>query len=71
MINSFIISGTIDAFIVPFERKLQKMPVNLAQISPNNPLQVNINTYLFCYFSQVGIHLVKHNKCPYVDNKLL
>ncbi len=38
MINVFIKSGTIKAFIVPFERKLHNVLVNLAQILTNNPL---------------------------------
>ncbi len=30
-------------------------------------MRINLNTYLFCYFSQVGIHLGKRNKHPYVE----
>jgi hypothetical protein len=71
MINCFITSEMIDAFIVPFEGKLSKVLVNLAQILPNNSLQVDLNTRFFCYFFQVGIHLVKWNKHPHVDDKLL
>jgi hypothetical protein len=71
VINCFLTSWMIDTFIVPLERKLQKVFVNLAQISTNNPLQVNINTCLLSYFSQVGIHFAKFVKHPYVDGKLL
>jgi len=46
------------------------MFVNLTQISTNNPMWVDINTCFFYYFSQVGIHVPKRNKCPYVYNKL-
>jgi len=35
------------------------MLLNLAQISTNNPLWVDLNICLFCYFFQVGIHLSK------------
>jgi hypothetical protein len=61
----------INTFIVPFERKLQKVLVNLAQISTNNPLQVDLNIRLLSYFFQVGIHLAKLVKHPYVNGKLL
>ncbi len=61
----------INTFIVPFEGKLQKLFVNLAQISTSNPLRVDFNTHLLCYFSQRGIHLAKLVKHPYVDRKLL
>jgi len=47
----------IDTIKVCFIGKLQKMLVNLAQILTQNPLRTNINTYLFYYFSQVGIRL--------------
>jgi hypothetical protein len=47
------------------------MFVNLAQILTDNALQVDFNTYLFYYFFQVGIHLGKWSKRPYVDDKQL
>jgi hypothetical protein len=46
------------------------MLINIAQISTNNPLWVNLNTCLFCYFFQIGIQLSKQNKRPYVNGKL-
>jgi hypothetical protein len=61
----------IDAIKVCCERKLQKVLVNFTQILTNNPLWVNLNICLFCHFSQVGIHLGKWSKRPYVDGKLL
>jgi hypothetical protein len=33
-------------------------------------LRVNLNAHFFCYFFQVGIHLGKLNKHPYIDDKL-
>jgi len=47
------------------------MLANLAQISTNNPLWVDLNIRFFCYFFQVGIYLGKWSKHPYVDGKLL
>jgi hypothetical protein len=63
-------SETINVIKVCFERKLWKVLINLTYILTNNPLWVNLNTHLFCYFSQVGIHLGKWSRCPYVDGKL-
>ncbi len=51
MINVFIKSGMIETFIIPFERKLHNVLVNLAQVLTNNPLQVDFNSHLFYYFS--------------------
>jgi len=47
------------------------MFVNFAQILTHNPLWVDFNTCLFCYFFQVGIHFSKWSKCSYIDGKLL
>ncbi len=59
MIKKVYQNWTIKAFNVPFEGKLHYVLVNFAQISTNKPLWINLNTYLFCYFLQVGFHLVK------------
>jgi hypothetical protein len=48
----------------------KKMFINLAHISTHNPLWVNLNTCLFNYFSQVGIHIGKQSKRPYINSKL-
>jgi hypothetical protein len=64
-------SETIDAIMAWFDGKLQKMLIYLTKISTHNPSQINFNTHLFCYFSQVGIHIGKRSKCPYIDSKLL
>jgi hypothetical protein len=61
---------TIGAIKVFFCKEAVKNVFNLAQILTHNPLQVDFNTYLFCYFSQVGILLGKRSKHPYVDSKL-
>jgi hypothetical protein len=43
-------SEMIDAITTLLDEKLQKMFVNLAQISTHNPLWVDFTTFLFCYF---------------------
>jgi hypothetical protein len=60
-------SETINAIIARLDGKLQKMLVNLAEILTHSPLRVDLNTLLFCYFSQVGMHLGKQNMGPYID----
>jgi hypothetical protein len=71
MINYFIMNEMIDVITTWLDGKLEKVLVNLVQISTHNPLQVHFNTHLFCYFFQVGIHLNKQSKRPYIDSKLL
>jgi hypothetical protein len=60
----------INAIMACFDGKLQKVLVNLTKISTHNLLWVDFNTRFFCYFSQVGIHLGKQSRCPYIDGKL-
>jgi hypothetical protein len=61
----------INAFIIPFEGKLHSVFVIFAHILTNNPLRVDLNIRLFYYFLEVGFHLVKQSKHPYVGDKLL
>jgi hypothetical protein len=70
MIIFLIMSEMINTIKVCFVGKLQKVLVNLTQILTHNPLQVDLNTHVFYCFFQIGIHLGKWNKCPYVDGKL-
>lgn len=70
-INIFITSWMIDSFIAPFEGKLHNVFINLTQILTNNPMRVNLNARLFCYFPQVGLKFAKWSKHSYVNGKLL
>jgi hypothetical protein len=70
-INIFITSGMIDLFIAPFEGKLHNVFINLTQILTNNPMRVDLNARLFCYFPQVGLNFSKWTKHSYVNGKLL
>jgi len=61
MINNFITSGMIITFVVPFTGKLHNVFVNFTQILTNNPLSIDFNTHIFCYFLQVDFQFVKWN----------